>query len=186
MLSGRPERKPIPLHGGSPRLGSQQELDLGGGKLPPEPSGFRQKREQTIQVGDGRGHQLLWSFQVLGLLQRGLGLGGLWEGPEGGNHRQLLWRWELPWEVVRIASVLDVLLQLSESLKLEGLQKAVLAHSFGFRPSLGETAIEGGAGEAGVLLDLGHRMAVDGESVGHRRRWWEVGRRLKTSRGNPR
>jgi hypothetical protein len=167
MLPGRPEGEAVTLQGGPPRFGPQQELDLGGGKLPPEAGRFGQKREQAIQVEDRRGHQLLRSFLVLGLLQRELGLGDLGEGAESRDHRQVLGGLELPRKAVRVASALDVSLQLPESLEVLPLQKAVLAHPDGFYARLGKPPIEGGAREAGLLQDLRQGMAMEGDGFRH-------------------
>ena len=55
MLSGGPEGEPVTLQRGPPRFGPHQEVDLGGGKLPPETGRFGQEGEQAIEVEDRRG-----------------------------------------------------------------------------------------------------------------------------------
>ena len=100
-----------------------------------------------------RGHQLLRSLlALLGLLHWGKAAAWI-QGPE-----QPL---EMSRESLELPASLDVLLQSPESLQVLPLQKAVLSIRR-VSPRSGPSVLEGRPGKTAPLLDLAHRVAVDG------------------------
>jgi hypothetical protein len=104
---------------------------LGGGELSAIPGSLHQEGEQAIQVVSGRGHQLIRSLLVLGLLQqRGERLA--WSRDQSHLRRCL----ETSRESLGLSSALDVILQSPECLQVLPLEKTVSTYPERFHTGL--------------------------------------------------
>ena len=114
-------------------------------------------------MGDGRGHQLLWSLLVLLVLLKQQGERLAWSRDQSHLRRCL----ETSRETLRLPSALNVLLQSPKSLQVLPLKPTVLAYPDWFHTGLGHPFVEGRPGEAAVQLNLADWVAVERGGICH-------------------